>query len=83
MLCTESLVTGVIGFSDTTGQQSDQAGEARRLRVHQLPELPDPVTALRREAQLGPARDGHTPVKSEVHSMPPIPSFLVNTQRLR
>ena len=66
MLCTESLVTGVIGFSDTTGQQSDQAGEARRLRVHQLPELPDPVTALRREAQLGPARDGHTSVKSKV-----------------
>jgi len=42
------------------GQQPDQEGEARRLRVHQLPELPDPVTALRREAQLESARNDQT-----------------------
>ena len=47
------------------GQQPHQAGEARRLRLHVLPELPDPVTALRRQAQLGPAGDGHSPLKSE------------------
>ena len=47
------------------GQQPDQAGEARGLRVHVVPELPDPLTALRRQAQLGPAGHGHTPLKSE------------------
>ena len=46
-------------------EQPDQAGEARRLRLHELPQLPDPVTALRRQAQLGAARDDHTPLKSE------------------
>jgi transposase len=35
-------------------QQLDQAGQACRLRVHVVPELPDPFTALRREAQLDP-----------------------------
>ena len=51
--------------TDRGGQQSDQAGEASSLRVHVLPELPNPVTALRRQAQLGPAGHGHTPLKSE------------------
>ena len=51
------------------GQQPDQAGEACRLRVHVVPELPNQVTALRRQAQLGAALDGQTPVISEV---PPI-----------
>ena len=37
-------------------QQPDQDSEACRLRVHQLPELSDPVTALRQEAQLGSAQ---------------------------
>jgi hypothetical protein len=49
-------------------QQLDQAGQARQarcLRVHLLPELPDPLTALRREAQLGTARNHQTPLKSE------------------
>ena len=54
-------------------QQLDQAGEACRLRVHQLPELPHPVTALCREAQLGPTRHDQTPLKSEV---PPIPDMV-------
>jgi hypothetical protein len=39
--------------------------QAGCFRVHQLPELPDPVAPLRREAQLGPTRHHHTPVKSE------------------
>ncbi len=46
-------------------QQSDQDGEACCVRVHELPELPDPLTALRRQAQLGPPRHHHTPLKSE------------------
>ena len=52
--------------ADRGGQQLDQAGEACRLRVHVVPELPDPVAALRRQAQLGPTRHHHTPVISEV-----------------
>ncbi len=47
------------------GQQLDQAGEACRLRLHVLPELPDPLTALRRQAQLGSAGNGHSPLISE------------------
>ena len=31
----------------------------------QLPEVPDPITALRREAQPGATCHRHTPVKSE------------------
>src|SRR5664280_1578377 len=46
-------------------QQLDQEGQACCLRVHLLPELPDPLTALRREAQLGSAPDDQTPLKSE------------------
>jgi hypothetical protein len=53
-------------------QQLDQTRKARSVRVHQLSELPDPITALRRKAQLGPARDHHTPLKSEVPT--PMPS---------
>ena len=51
--------------TDGSGEQLDQASEACRLRLHQLPELPDPITALRREAQLGSARHRQTPVKFE------------------
>ena len=48
-----------------------KTGEACRLRVHVVPELPDQVTALRRQAQLGAALDHETPVISEVPSMSP------------
>ena len=51
--------------TDRGGQQPDQVGEARRVRLHVFPELPDPLTALRRQAQLGPARHHHTPLRSE------------------
>jgi hypothetical protein len=48
-------------------QQPDQESEACRLRVHQLPELSDPIAALRREAQLGPTRHDHAPLE-----LPPV-----------
>ena len=63
------------------GQQLDQAGEACRLRVHLVPELPDPVTALRREAQLGSAQNDQTGGHSEnrqtplISEEPPIPQL--------
>src|SRR5664280_2545795 len=41
-------------------QQLDQAGQARCHRVYLLPELPDLLTPLRREARLGSAPDGQT-----------------------
>ena len=41
------------------GQQLDQADQAHRVRLPQVQPLPHPV-ALRRQAQLGPTRDGHT-----------------------
>src|ERR1035437_10993159 len=43
----------------------DQTCEKGGIRVHVVPELSDPVTALRRQAQLGPARHHQTPLKSE------------------
>ncbi len=52
--------------SHRSSQQLDQAGQAGRLRLHVVPQLPDPVTALRREARLGSARHDQTPLKSEV-----------------
>ena len=39
--------------------------EAPRVRVHELSQLSDEVTALRGRTELGTARDDHTPVKSE------------------
>ena len=54
--------------TDRGGQQLDQASEACGLRVHQLPELPDPLTPLRRQAQLGPACNGHTPLGGNASS---------------
>src|SRR5690606_23095382 len=49
------------------GEQPDQGRQAHRVRLHQLPQLPDPHPALRRQAQLGstPHRHAHYPVKSE------------------
>ena len=47
------------------GEQSHQACQARRLWLHELSQLSDPLTALRRKAKLEIARDHHTPVKSE------------------
>lgn len=37
--------------------------------AHDLSELPEPFTALRRQAQLGPAGDGHGPLRSEVPAL--------------
>src|ERR1019366_7348048 len=56
--------------TDRGGQQFDQEGEARRLRVHQFPELPDPLTALRRKAQLGSAQNDQTGCHSEYRQTP-------------
>ncbi len=42
-----------------------QAREAGGLRVHQVPELSDPVAPLRGQAQLGPTRHDQTPLISE------------------
>ncbi len=50
-------------------QQPHQAGQARCVRIHQLRQLPHPVTALRRQAQLVAARRGQPPVKSEEPAM--------------
>ena len=57
--------------ADRSREQSDQADQARRVRVHPLPQLPHPRAALRRQAQLGPTRHHHTPLKSEE----PLPWF--------
>src|SRR5450759_3141470 len=46
--------------------QFDQTCEKGGIRVHVVPELSDPLTALRRQAQLVPARHHQTPLKSEV-----------------
>ena len=46
-------------------QQFDQTRQTRRLRIHQLRQLPDPSPALRRQTQLGPPRHTHSPLKSE------------------
>ncbi|MGQ0849648.1 MAG: helix-turn-helix domain-containing protein, partial [Actinomycetota bacterium] len=45
-------------------QQPDQAGQAGGLRLS-ASELPDSSIALRREAQLGLTRHGHTPLKPD------------------
>ena len=45
--------------------QPDQTRQTRRLRIHQLRQLPDPGPALRQQAQLGPPRHPHSPLKSE------------------
>jgi transposase len=46
-------------------QQSDQTGQACGVRIHVVSQLPHPVTALRRQAQLGPTGHDHTPLKSK------------------
>ena len=51
--------------ADRSREQPDQADQARRVRVHPLPQLPHPRPALRRQAELGPTRHHHTPLKRE------------------
>lgn len=46
-------------------EQPHQTRQACRLRLHPVPELPDPCPALRREAQLATTRHPHSPLKSE------------------
>ena len=46
-------------------QQPRQTGQTRRVRVHQLRELPDPGSAVRRQTQLGTARHPHPDLKRE------------------
>ena len=67
--------------ADRGGQQLDQAREARGLRLHGVPELPGQVTALRGQAQLGPARDDQTPLKSEDPIWVAGNTFMVNGHR--
>src|SRR5713226_9788403 len=55
--------------ADRSREQLDQACEAHHVRLHSLPELSDPRPALRRQAQLGPTRHHHAPLKSEVPVM--------------
>lgn len=40
------------------------------VRLQTVPQLQDPHSALRREAELGPAPHGHTPLKSEEPANP-------------
>src|SRR5450759_2468140 len=47
--------------------QFDQTCEKGGIRVHVVPELSDPVTALRRQAQLGPARNHRSSSRGESH----------------
>jgi len=53
--------------ADRSSEQPDQGREAHRVRVHVVPELPDPHPALRRPTQLGPTRhhQPNSPVTSE------------------
>ena len=46
-------------------QQPDQTRQTRRVRVHQLRQLPHPSPALRRQTQLGTARNPHSDLKRE------------------
>ena len=46
-------------------QQPHQTGQARRVRVHQLRELPDPGPAVCRQTQLGSARHPHLDLDAE------------------
>ena len=46
-------------------QQPDQTRQTRRLRVHQLRQLPHPGPALRRQTQLGAPRNPHSDLKRE------------------
>jgi len=46
-------------------EQSDQEGQTRHVRDHELDQLPHPITALRREAELGPPPGPQPTLKSE------------------
>ena len=46
-------------------QQPDQTRQTRRLRIHQLRQLPHQSPALRRQTQLGTARNPHSDLKRE------------------
>ena len=48
-----------------SSQQPHQTYQAGRVRVPELRELPNTGTPLRGEAQLGPTRVGHSPLKTE------------------
>ena len=52
-------------------KQSDQARQARRVRLHQLRQLPHQSPALRRQTQLGAARHPHPDLKREEPEMYP------------
>ncbi|NCG25823.1 MAG: hypothetical protein GWP47_17030 [Actinobacteria bacterium] len=58
---------------DRSSEQPHQGRQANRVRVHQLPQLPHPRPALRRQTQLEAARHRHPdfPVKSEAPVNPP------------
>ena len=51
--------------TDRSSQQLGQAIQACSLRLHLISQLQNQVTALCRQAQLGSARDNHTPLKRE------------------
>ena len=51
--------------TDRADEQPDQAGQARRLQLHVLPEVPNQGAALRGQAELAATSDDHTPLKSE------------------
>ncbi len=46
-------------------EQSDQEGETGSVRIHQLPQLPNPIITLCRKTQLGTPRNHYTQLKSE------------------
>ncbi len=46
-------------------QQPNQTHQTSSVRVTQLRELPNPRPSLRRETQLGPPRDRHSPLKRD------------------
>ncbi|MBA2336970.1 MAG: ISL3 family transposase [Acidimicrobiia bacterium] len=49
----------------TEDQQPGETDQADRVRVPPVRPLPDPSPALRRQAQLVPTRDHHSPLKSD------------------
>jgi hypothetical protein len=72
MLCTESLVTGVIGFSDTTGQGRGEPESGERPDTIKLPgqssEVPPPCSwpgNLLHGARLCSCRDAMDPRGSQ------------------
>ena len=54
---------------DTCPEKRGEAHQTHRLRMHTIPQLPDPDPPLRPEIQLAPTRHHHTPLKSKVPVM--------------